>query len=142
MITDLDAFRQQMAADDAGVALELLWSGHPEHAELALIPLLAKDPDSPRLLALQADCWRDLGRICDATARYCDLIKKYTGTPREATLRQHLGKTLFAAGQYAAAAGCFQQALQLRRTAGASAELIESSELACRRTAEMLRKAD
>jgi hypothetical protein len=73
-----------------------------------------------------------------AIAAYRDLLTETVGGPREAVVRQHLGKALFAAGQLAAARAEFGAALRRRVAAGASAGLVASSRMALTRVEELL----
>ncbi len=114
MITDPDAFRTEFGADPCAAAIEALWSGRPDQAASLLTARLITEPTSVRLRALRADCDRDLGRVEAAIDSYRGLVAETTGTPREGTVVQHLGKALFAAGRYAAAAHAFDRAVTLR----------------------------
>jgi tetratricopeptide (TPR) repeat protein len=128
-ITDVARFRAALADDPCRDVLTALWSGDPRTALELVTSMLASDPTHPRLLALQADCLRDCGDVAAARAQYEGLVAAHVGTEREAAMVQHLGKTLFVARDYAAAADCFARALELRDRIG-DAELIASSRLA------------
>src|SRR5687768_17219632 len=106
-ITDERALRCALGDDPCAEVLVLLWGGDPTGARLHVEALLADDADNPRLLALQADCWRDCGELEMACRQLDALAAAYAGTEREAVLLQHLGKALFAAGRHDEAAGCF-----------------------------------
>jgi len=56
-----------------------LFQSEPAAARAALDPMLTKVPADIRLLALEADVWRDEGRFDDAADRYRRLIR---GTSR------------------------------------------------------------
>lgn len=60
------------------------------------------------------------------------------GTPEEATVRQHLGRSHFAAGNIAAAVESFAKALDLRVAGAADASLIYSSTVALQRARDVL----
>ncbi|WP_152362998.1 tetratricopeptide repeat protein [Microlunatus speluncae] len=115
VITDIDDFRAEFTADPCADAIEALWSGRPAEAAAHLDAMLITDPGSVRLRALRADCDRDLGRVDAAIETYRQLLAETTGTPREGTVHQHLGKALFAAGRYGEAAECFDRAATSRR---------------------------
>jgi tetratricopeptide (TPR) repeat protein len=136
-ITDLDAFRAGLSDDPCQTVLVELWSGKPRVALQLVSAMLVDEPEQPRLLALRADCLRDIGDIESAHRQYETLIAEHSGTDREAVLVQHLGKTLFVAGRYAEAADCFERALALRRSSGADEGSIASSELALARAREL-----
>jgi predicted Zn-dependent protease len=135
-ITDLDVFLAEHAADRCVDVLAALFQHDPDRARRALQPLLADSPDSPRLLALEADIWRDEGRFDEAADRYRRLIWGSTQPLVQATLTQHLGKVHFAAGQFTDAAECFARALRLREEHGAAGDLVESSRRALERARE------
>jgi tetratricopeptide (TPR) repeat protein len=126
-ITELETFVAAHAADRCVHVLTALFQGDPPAARAALEPLLAESPDDARLLALEADIWRDEGRFDAAADRYRRLIWGCDRASLQATLSQHLGKVHFAAGQYADAIECFRRALALREELGASDDLVESS---------------
>jgi tetratricopeptide (TPR) repeat protein len=130
VITDLDELSAGLAGDPCADVIVALWSGDPERAERIVDGLLADDPANPRLLALQADCWRDRGDHERARRQLERLVEAFAGSEREAVLVQHLGKTLFVAARYAEAAACFERALRLRQGSGDRDELIDSSRLA------------
>lgn len=137
-VTDLNAFRDTIKHDHAAAAIEALWTGNPEKAELILSDLLAADPNSIRLRALRADAWRDQGRTDSAIREYQTLLDRARGTNFEATIRQHLGKALFAAGRYTFALRQFSMALEQRVLNGADSHLIDSAMQALTRTQELL----
>jgi tetratricopeptide (TPR) repeat protein len=136
VLHDVAAFREAHRDDPALEALVALWSGHPETAERELRRLA--DPDSPRLRALLADAWRDQGRTGEAVDAYRELVEEAVGTPREAVLRQHAGKALFAAGRHEEALHEFELALSLRVAAGAEEPLVASSRAAVERARQVL----
>ncbi|GAB2520328.1 hypothetical protein GCM10027064_17330 [Microbacterium petrolearium] len=138
VIDDLAVFREAHADDPAREALVSLWSGDPAEAERRIRADVA-DAGSRRARALLADCAGDQGRHADAIRMYDGLVAETVGTPQEAVMRQHLGKAHFVAGDLAAALREFTLALELRKRAGAPAELIGSSQLAVDRAAELLR---
>ena len=136
-ITDAESFRTSVADDPCGDVLIELWSGRPGEALRLVSALLAHDPTSQRLLALQADCWRDCGDLDAARQRLEHLVADHAGTEQEAVFVQHLGKTLFVGGHYDDAADCFARALHLREQFHADAGLIASSRLALDRARQL-----
>ncbi len=136
-ITDLDEFRAGVSDDPCQNVLVELWNGRPSEALRRVTAMLADDPEQPRLLALRADCLRDLGDVDAARQQYERLVARFAGSDREAVLVQHLGKTFFVAGRYTEAADCFGRALVLRRSSGADASLIASSKLALARARQL-----
>jgi predicted Zn-dependent protease len=132
-ITDLDAFLAAHATDRCVHVLAALFQGDVGGAREALAPLLAADQKSPRLLALEADIWRDEGRFDEAADRYRRLIWGSTQPLVQATLTQHLGKVHLAAGQFVDASECFARALALREEHGADGDLVASSRRALER---------
>jgi Flp pilus assembly protein TadD len=126
-ITELETFVAAHAADRCVHVLAALFQGDPPAARGALEPLLAESPDDVRLLALEADIWRDEGRFENAADRYRRLIWGCDRASLQATLTQHLGKVHFAAGQFAEAVECFRRALTLREELGAPDDLVGSS---------------
>ncbi len=137
-VTDLAAFRDAIANDPAAEAIEALWTGKPKRCERLLLPLLDRDPSSVRLRALRADAWRDQGRTDAAINEYQTLLERTRGTNFEPTIRQHLGKALFAAGRFTHALRQFSMALEQRIMNGADPHLIDSTMQAMSRTQELL----
>ena len=135
-ITDLEVFVAAHAADRCVHVLAALFQRDPHGARAALAPLLAESPDSQRLLALEADVWRDEGRFDEAADRYRRLIWGSSRPLQQATLTQHLGKVHFMAGQFTDAAECFARALRIREEHGANDGLVESSRRALERAEE------
>lgn len=113
VITDLAAFRTGLRDDSLAEPIELLWTGHAE-AALRHLEVLEQ---TPRVRALQADCRRDLGDTDTAVSEYDALVSECAGTAREATMRQHRGKALLAAGRVDLAVEDFRAAVALRRSA-------------------------
>ena len=135
-LTDLETFLAAHAGDRCVHVLAALFGGDIPAARRALEPLLSESPDDVRLLALEADVWRDEGRFDAAADRYRRLIWGCERPSLQATLTQHLGKVHFAAGQFAEAVECFRRSLALRLELGASDDLIESSRRALDRASE------
>lgn len=73
-ITDLDEFMASHAADRCVHVLAALFQSDSVGARVALQPMLEAAPDDPRLLALEADIWRDEGKFAEAGDRYRRLI--------------------------------------------------------------------
>lgn len=136
VIDDEREFRSAHVGDPALEALIALWSGRPVDAERILLRLLANG-GSARFQALLADAWRDQGHHDDAIEAYLTLVSDSAGSPREAVMRQHLGKAYFVAGRFEEARSEFSRALDLRLRAGADPDLIASSRLARDRAAEL-----
>lgn len=132
-ILDMAVFQAALADDPCREVLTALWGGDARRALGLVTELLTTDPGNPRLLTLQADCWRDIGDLERARRQLDGLVATYAGSEREAVLVQHLGKTLFVARRYGEAAECFARALRLREGAG-GVELIASSRLALERS--------
>ena len=129
----------ESSTDPADTVLESLMAGRLDEALRRADRLGGSSADSPfRLRALAADVRSARGDHDAAIGAYRDLLAGTTGGPREAVVRQHLGKALFAAGQLTAAAEQFELALRRRTAAGASAELVASSRLALDRVRELL----
>ncbi|WP_102157416.1 tetratricopeptide repeat protein [Zhihengliuella halotolerans] len=139
VIDDLEAFRREFKDDPVADVLIHLWSGRPRQAE-DLLGAMAPPASSFRLRALLADAWRDQGHYDDAIAAYRDLVAATAGTPREAVMRQHLGKVYFVCGEYSRALECFEEALELRVREKADADLMASSQLAVGRATEILKR--
>lgn len=127
------------AADRCVHVLAALFQSDSVGARVALQPMLEAAPDDPRLLALEADVWRDEGKFAEAGDRYRRLIWGAAKPSLQASLTQHLGKVHFCAGQFSDAAECFGRALGLREDDGASPELVESSRAALKRANEARR---
>ncbi|WP_203336118.1 tetratricopeptide repeat protein [Nocardioides limicola] len=131
-ILDLDAFAHAFADDPHRDILIALHTGDPAAAHELITTKLQSD-GGVRLRALLGDTLRDLGRHEEAITAYVDLVEECRGGPREAVMRQHLGKALFTAGRMAEAATEFEAALALRIDSGADPALIESSRRALAR---------
>lgn len=126
-ITDLQVFREQVANDPAGLALELLWSGKPTEAAATLAALPAGALSDVRRRALHADCLRDLGDTDAAQSQYRDLLQEVLGTAREAVIAQHYAKAATAGDNYPLAYALFDRAFQLRAGEGDDPTLTASS---------------
>lgn len=140
VIDDEPAFRKAHADDPACDALVALWTGHPFIAE-QLIQQLISGANTLRFRALRADAWRDQGRHDEAIGAYQELVAEATGTALEATMRQHLGKVYFVAGETKRAHTEFLWALTMRQLGNAHTELVASSQLAVNRAAALLEQA-
>jgi predicted Zn-dependent protease len=129
----------QGSVDPADAVLDALVGGRLDEALRRADRLGASSPDSPfRLRALAADVRSARGDHEAAIGTYRGLLAEVLGGPREAVVRQHLGKALFAAGQFTAAREEFDAALRRRVAAGASADLVAFSRLALARTQELI----
>jgi tetratricopeptide (TPR) repeat protein len=94
---------------------------------------LVSNPDTGRSAVLLADILVAGGQFGEAEELHAKALDIARGTRREATVRQHSGKRLFAQSRYAEAEEQFQIALDLRRAENAAESLIRSSELALAR---------
>lgn len=130
VLDDEPAFRAHHGDDPFVDALVLLWTGRPREAEAALATTPCPER---RRRALLADAWRDQGRHAEALAAYERLVGETAGTPSEATMRQHRGKALLAAGRPGEAVRELSAALAARTAAGADDDLVASSRLALAR---------
>lgn len=131
VITDLQEFRNEHSQDPLRHAVEFLWTGQPDRA----LHALDQEPAAIRVRALRAECRRYLGHYADAIASLHQLVTETIGTRHEAFMRQHLGKSLLAAGRREDAIEQFQIAVELRREAEPS--LLASSQQALQYAYEM-----
>lgn len=138
VLDDEPAFRAANASDPALEVLVALWSGKPDQAAALLGPMIDADPTSWRLQALAADVIRDRGDVTSAVTILGTLVDAHRYTPREAVLVQHLGKALFAAGDFPGAAARFRRALSLRLAGDADPGLVASSRQALDRALELV----
>ena len=111
VITDLAAFRTGLADDPLREEIELLWTGEADDA----LRRLERVAPTQRVRALRADCHRDLGDTRAAVREYDLLVAECIGTTRGATMRQHRGKALLAAGSVDRAVEDFTLAVALRQ---------------------------
>lgn len=118
-----------------------LVEGHPGEAAELLAEARYKDPDSFRLRMFEAEVLRVSHRSDRAVELYRQLLAEAQGTPEEASVRQHLGRSYFAAGNNAAAVESFAKALDLRVAGAADAALIYSSTVALQRARDVLELA-
>ncbi len=123
-IVDLQAFRAGLAEDPLCPVLERLWSDEPA----AALRMLDDHPPTLRTRALRADCLRELGAPGEAADVYDRLVAETAGTPLEATMRQHRGKALLAAGRVDDAIDDFRIAVSMRLSGDPA--LLESAEQA------------
>jgi predicted Zn-dependent protease len=129
----------RVSTDPADVVLDALMSGRLDEAQRRADRMGASSPDSPfRVRALAADVRTARGDHEGAIAAYRALLAETIRGPREAVARQHLGTALFAAGQLTAARAEFDVALRRRTAAGASADLVATSQMALARVEELL----
>ena len=142
VVTDPAAFSATVgaSADPADRLLAALVTGRLDDAQRLADELLVGDP-SFRVPALSADVLSRRGDHVGALARHRELLTEVVGSPREAVVRQHLGKTLFDAGEWLRAREQFAAALRLRETADAPADQVASSLLALQRLDEVLADA-
>ena len=142
VVTDPAVFAATVGSspDPADRLLAALVTGRLDDAQRLADELLVGDP-SFRVRALSADVLSRRGDHVGAVARYDELLAGAVGGPGEAVVRQHLGKALFEAEEWAAAREQFATALRLRETAGAPADQVASSRLALQRTEAVLADA-
>lgn len=129
------------AALEAGGSLEdravvELARGHVNEAAELIVEARYRDPESFQLKVLELDVLRLGNRNDRALERARQILAEVKGTPREAVVRQYLGKIQFSRGQFAAAEDAFTKALELRVAAAADASLIYSSTVALGRARE------
>ena len=98
------------------------------------------DPSSLRLRIFEADVLRVSNRLDRAVELFRQLLAETHGTPDEAVIRQHLGRSYFASGNTAAAVESFTKALDLRVAGSADAALIYASTVAVRRARDVLER--
>ncbi|MGO4120819.1 tetratricopeptide repeat protein [Arthrobacter sp. YAF16] len=126
------------STDDTDLIFVRLVEGHPGEAAELLAEARYKDPDSFRLRMFEAEVLRVSHRFDRAVELYRQLLAEAQGTPDEAVVRQHLGRSYFAAGNIAAAVESFAKALDLRVAGSADAALIYSSTVALQRARDVL----
>ena len=135
-----EACAEALAAstDPTDLIFVRLVEGHPGEAAELLAEARYKDPDSFRLRMFEAEVLRVSHRFDRAVELYRQLLPEAQGTPNEAVVRQHLGRSYFAAGNIAAAVESFAKALDLRVAGSADAALIYSSTVALQRARDVL----
>ncbi|WP_346960170.1 tetratricopeptide repeat protein [uncultured Arthrobacter sp.] len=126
------------STDPTDLIFVRLVEGHPGEAAELLAEARYKDPDSFRLRMFEAEVLRVSHRFDRAVELYRQLLADAQGTPEEAVVRQHLGRSHFAAGNIAAAVESFAKALDLRVAGSADAALIYSSTVALQRARDVL----
>jgi tetratricopeptide (TPR) repeat protein len=139
-LVDEEACLAALAAstDATDLIFVRLVQGHPGEAAELLAEARYKDPDSFRLLMFEAEVLRVSHRFDRAVELYRQLLSEVRGTAEEAVVRQHLGRSYFAAGNIAAAVESFAKALDLRVAGSADAALIYSSTVALQRARDVL----
>ena len=139
VVVDEAAFASGIGSstNPADQVLAALVTGRLEDAEQLVAASWTADPPF-RLRALAADLRSARSDHAGAIDGYRALLAETVGGPREAVVRQHLGKALFAAGRLTAAQEQFELALRRREAAGAAADLLASSRLALDRVRELL----
>ena len=96
------------------------------------------------ILNVTPDSFSDGGRynrLDRAVELFRQLLAETRGTPDEAVIREHLGRSYFASGNIAAAVESFTQALDLRVAGSADAALIYASTVAVQRARDELDRA-
>jgi len=115
-----------------------LVEGHAAEAAELLAEARYKDPGSLRLRIFEADVLRVSNRFDRAVEVFRQLLAETHETLEEAAVRQHLGRSYFAAGNVAAAVESFAKALDLRVAGSADAALIYASTVALQRARDVL----
>ena len=141
-IVNEDAVAEALAAstDPGDRIFVLLVEGHPADAAELLAEARYSDPSSLRLRIFEADVLRVSNRLDRAVELFRQLLAETHGTPDEAVIRQHLGRSYFASGNTAAAVESFTKALDLRVAGSADAALIYASTVAVRRARDVLER--
>lgn len=85
-ITDPDEYMTAHAEDPYLVVVVARFQNDTAAARAAIDPLLADTPDDIRVLALEAEIWRDEGRFDEAADRYRRLIWGVKRPSLQATL--------------------------------------------------------
>ncbi|MCU1530586.1 MAG: tetratricopeptide repeat protein [Arthrobacter sp.] len=124
--------------DPADMIFVRLVQGHAAEAAELLAEARYKDPDSLRLRIFEADVLRVTNRFDRAVELFRQLLAQTQGTADEAVIRQQLGRSYFASGNFAAAVESFAKALDLRVARSADAALIYGSTVALQRARDML----
>jgi predicted Zn-dependent protease len=126
------------STDPGDLILVRLVEGHPAEAAELLAEARYNDPSSLRLRIFEADVLRVSNRLDRAVELFRQLLTETHGTPDEAAVRQHLGRSYFASGNIAAAVESFAKALDLRVAGSADAALIYASTVALQRARDVL----
>ena len=126
------------STDPGDLIFVLLVEGHAGEAAELLAEARYKDPDSLRLRIFEADVLRVSNRLDRAVELFRQLLAETRGTPDEAVIRQHLGRSYFAGGNIAAAVESFARRLDLRVAGAADAALIYASTVALQRARDVL----
>ncbi|HET6270142.1 MAG TPA: tetratricopeptide repeat protein [Arthrobacter sp.] len=139
-IVNEEACAAALAASDdpADLIFVRLVEGHAAAAAELLADARYKDPGSLRLRIFEADMLRVTNHFDRAVDLFRLLLAETQGTPDEAVIRQQLGRSYFAGGNFAAAVESFAKALDLRVAGSADAVLIYASAVALRRAREVL----
>lgn len=139
-IVNEDAVAAALAAsnDPGDLIFVRLVEGRPAEAAELLAEARYNDPSSLRLRIYEADVLRVSNRLDRAVGLFRQLLAETRGTPEEAVIRQHLGRSYFASGNTAAAVECFAKALDLRVAGSADAALIYASTVALQRARYVL----
>ena len=126
------------STDPGDLIFVRLVEGHPAEAAELLAEARYNDPSSLRLRIFEADVLRVSNRLDRAVELFRQLLAETHGTPDEAVVRQHLGRSYFASGNIAAAVESFAKALDLRVAGSADAALIYASTVALQRARDVL----
>jgi predicted Zn-dependent protease len=135
-----DAVAEALAAsaDPGDLIFVRLVEGRPAEAAELLAEARYNDPSSLRLRIFEADVLRVSNRLDRAVGLFRQLLAETHGTPDEAVIREHLGRSYFASGNIAAAVESFARALDLRVAGAADAALIYASTVALQRARDVL----
>ena len=139
-IVNEDAVAEALAAStDPGDRIFVrLVEGHPAEAAELLAEARDSDPSSLRLRIFEADVLLVSNRPDRAVELFRHLLAETHGTPDEAAIRLHLGRSYFASGNVAAAVESFSKALDLHVAGSADAALIYASTVALQRARDVL----
>lgn len=142
-IVDEDACAAALAASTLPcdlVFVRLVQGRASEAAEL-LAQARCGDPCAFRLRLLEADLLSAAGSFAGSAELYRQLLLETHGTPEEAAVLQHQGRSCFAAGRPAAAVESFARALDLRVALAEDAALIYASAVALQRARHVAEQA-
>jgi len=126
------------SSDPADLIFVRLVEGRAAEAAELLAEARYKNPDSLRLRIFEADVLRVTNHFDRAVHLFRLLLAETQGTPDEAVIRQQLGRSYFAGGNFAAAVESFKKALDLRVAGSADAVLIYASTVALQRARDVL----
>ncbi|WP_284977955.1 tetratricopeptide repeat protein [Arthrobacter sp. fls2-241-R2A-200] len=140
VVVNEDAMAAALVAsnDPADHIMALLLEDQPKEAAELLAEARYKDPESFQLRIFEAEVLRATSRLGRAIQLFRQLLHEVQGTPREALVRQYLGRAYFVSGNAVAASEEFARALDLRVAMAADAALIYSSTVALQRARNVM----